>query len=61
MARVDGVIEEIDMAMSRLRDTLTGVPWRQREFRRQHADLTEAAARLVVLMDDARSILTDWS
>jgi hypothetical protein len=51
------MIEEIDVAMSTIRDAMHGIPFGRNGFKRQHDQLARDVAALTVAIDDVRHLL----
>lgn len=52
--RVDGALEDLDVAMKQLRKAVHGIPYRAGGFKNTHHKLALDMAMLTVLIDSAR-------
>ncbi len=53
----DRVVDELDIAMRRLREAMRGIPIRRGSFRNTHTNLVRDVATATTMMDAARPLL----
>jgi hypothetical protein len=53
----DRVVDELDIAMRRLREAMRGIPIRRGSFRNTHTNLVRDVAKATTMMDAARPLL----
>ncbi|GAA3044469.1 hypothetical protein [Actinokineospora globicatena] len=58
-ARINNALDEMDQAMTELKDAVDGIKIRREFFRSTHKALTTAVARLTVEVADNASSLSD--
>lgn len=53
---VDRLIEDLDVSMKRLRESMRGIPIRRGSFKKTHDNLARDVAQVVTMLDAARPI-----
>ncbi|MBP2474009.1 hypothetical protein JOF53_002881 [Crossiella equi] len=53
--QVDRVLADVDTAMSQLKNSLKGIPYRREKFKKIHDDFAKAVAALTVDVNYSRS------
>ena len=53
----DRVVDELDIAMRRLREAMRGIPIRRGSFKKTHDNLARDVAQVTTMLDAARPVL----